>query len=374
MAKYRQLYTEFWSDSFVLELPHEEKFFYLYLLTNTKTTQSGIYEISKKFIELETGLSNEVIEKLLNKFKEYNKILYSTDTKEIMILNWMKYNVPNNINAKICVNRELLRVKYKEFLEILYDKCIVTKLDVDKIFEGIIIDENDKNDDVDSLIKVDELPVDVILNSDNEECDIKSENEKSQENNNSGKEEVLELSRNYLLYAPFTGDLQGPYQVLGSNRIRSKKEKVINKKQELINKEEVVTSKKGVLSKSAAISNCDGIKGVIKVFEENVHAITPLIYEKILEFTKHVSNKVILMAIDEAVNFDVKNMQYISKILNSWISNGINTAQQVLEYQKQWSSKKKSTATQTVKPGGFCDYEQRTYDFDLLEKGLLGQL
>jgi len=56
MAKYRQLYTEFWSDSFVLELSSEEKFFYLYLLTNTKTTQSGIYEISRRFIETETGL------------------------------------------------------------------------------------------------------------------------------------------------------------------------------------------------------------------------------------------------------------------------------------------------------------------------------
>ena len=32
MAKYRQLYTEFWSDSFVLELTPEEKYFYLYLM------------------------------------------------------------------------------------------------------------------------------------------------------------------------------------------------------------------------------------------------------------------------------------------------------------------------------------------------------
>jgi hypothetical protein len=39
MAKYRQLYTEFWSDSFVLELTPEEKHFYLYLISNSKTTQ-----------------------------------------------------------------------------------------------------------------------------------------------------------------------------------------------------------------------------------------------------------------------------------------------------------------------------------------------
>ncbi len=55
MAKYRQLYTEFWSDSFVLELTPEEKYFYLYLISNCKTTQCGIYEISKRIIETETG-------------------------------------------------------------------------------------------------------------------------------------------------------------------------------------------------------------------------------------------------------------------------------------------------------------------------------
>ena len=383
MAKYRQLYTEFWSDSFVLELTPEEKYFYLYLLTNTKTKQCGIYEISKKYVELETSLSNEAIEKLLNKFCDYNKILYCEDTKEIMVLNWIKYNVPNNVNAIKCVNRELSRVKHKEFLEILYDKCLTSKLDVDKIFEDIIIEENDKNASVDYSKKVDELPVEVMKNSIAEECDIKIENGEIQEGNNSLKKESLELCSNYLRYTSLTGDLQGAYQGLGSNRIRSNKEEVRNKKQELINKEEVVRSKKGVLSKSviikhkntsAAITNCDGLKSVIKVFEENIHAITPLEYKKILEFTKHVSSKVIIMAIDEAVNFNVKNIRYISKILNSWISYGINTVQQVIDHQKQWASKQKSSLAQTVNPGGFCDYDKRTYDIDLFEKRLLGQL
>ena len=64
MAKYRQLYTEFWSDSFILDLTPEEKYFYLYLMTNTKTTQTGIYEISKRTIETDTGYNRETVEKL----------------------------------------------------------------------------------------------------------------------------------------------------------------------------------------------------------------------------------------------------------------------------------------------------------------------
>jgi len=141
MAKYRQIYTEFWSDSFILELTPEEKFFYLYILTNTKSKQSGIYELSKRFIETETGLNRETIDILIKKFSEYNKILYCEETKEIMILNWIKYNIPNNQNIIKCVNGEIRKIKNKEFLKILFKRCVAAQLDVEKIFENIIIEK-----------------------------------------------------------------------------------------------------------------------------------------------------------------------------------------------------------------------------------------
>ena len=68
MAKYRQIYTEFWSDDFILELDLQEKLFYLYLLTNTKSTQSGIYQISPRLISLETGCDKVIVTQLLKKF------------------------------------------------------------------------------------------------------------------------------------------------------------------------------------------------------------------------------------------------------------------------------------------------------------------
>ncbi|MBU3182528.1 replication protein [Clostridium psychrophilum] len=141
MAKYRQLYTEFWSDSFVLELTTQEKFFYLYLLTNTKSTQSGVYELSKRFIEMETGFDRETVDKLIEKFISYKKILYCEETKEIMMINWMKYNIPNNPNAIKCVNKEMSKVKNREFLKVLFEKCVLDHLDVEKIFENIIIND-----------------------------------------------------------------------------------------------------------------------------------------------------------------------------------------------------------------------------------------
>jgi hypothetical protein len=83
MAIYRQIQTTFWQDDFILQLTTEEKFFYLYLLTNSKTKQRGIYQLPIPVMILETGFSQTTIQKLLNRFEEYGKIIYSPATKEI---------------------------------------------------------------------------------------------------------------------------------------------------------------------------------------------------------------------------------------------------------------------------------------------------
>ena len=108
------------------------------------------------------------------------------------------------------------------------------------------------------------------------------------------------------------------------------------------------------------------------MFEENVHAITPFEFEKILGYAKLVSSEVIIMAIEEAVIYNAKTMKYIDKILSSWINSGVKTSEGVKEYQKKWTNKNSSRVRQNVKKGTFCDYDQRTYDFDELEKRLLG--
>ena len=53
-------------------------------MTNSKTSQCGIYELSYRVIELETGYNRETVEKLLNRFVEYGKIKYSKNTKELL--------------------------------------------------------------------------------------------------------------------------------------------------------------------------------------------------------------------------------------------------------------------------------------------------
>ncbi|HHK5536492.1 TPA: DnaD domain-containing protein [Bacillus mobilis] len=124
MAVYRNVQVNFWQDEFILDLTPEERYFYIYLLTGTKTQQCGIYVLPKRLAELETGYSMETVEKLLNRFVAYGKILYDAETKELYILNWLHYNPILNTNVEKCVLRELKTVKSKEFIHMFLRKCL----------------------------------------------------------------------------------------------------------------------------------------------------------------------------------------------------------------------------------------------------------
>ncbi|UAW07757.1 replication protein [Psychrobacillus phage PVJ1] len=117
MSKYRSVQVSFWQDAFVLDLTPEEKYFYIYLMTNSKANQIGIYELPKRIIETETGYNRETVEKLLKRFVEYDKIVYNEPTKEVMLLNWSKHNWNNSPKVIKRVEDELKEVKFLPFVE-----------------------------------------------------------------------------------------------------------------------------------------------------------------------------------------------------------------------------------------------------------------
>lgn len=128
MATYRKLHTTFWTDPFVESLTQEQKLFYLYLITNTKTKQSGIYEITKKYMAFETGFSVKEITELITHFVNDGKILYSERTNEIAIVNWVKHNFSFSHSVLKCIETDLYEVKDKELVKTLYDKKYIDTL------------------------------------------------------------------------------------------------------------------------------------------------------------------------------------------------------------------------------------------------------
>ncbi|PUF85810.1 DNA replication protein DnaD, partial [Bacillus altitudinis] len=95
MAKFRQVYTTFWNDPKVTEeMTPEDRYFYLYLITNPNTTQIGVYSITKKQMAFDLGYSIESINSLMDRFETHHElIVYNNETRELAIKNWAKYNL-----------------------------------------------------------------------------------------------------------------------------------------------------------------------------------------------------------------------------------------------------------------------------------------
>ena len=119
MAVFRQVQTDFWQDVRVVEeMTPEDRYFYLYLLTNPHTSQIGIYQIPKKMMAFEMGYSIESINSLMDRFEKHHKLIkYNPETRELAILNWGRYNLNRGGKPmEDCVKKELEEVKDKTLI------------------------------------------------------------------------------------------------------------------------------------------------------------------------------------------------------------------------------------------------------------------
>ena len=95
MAIKRIVSTDFWTDNKVVDMfSPEDKLFMLYLLTNPHASLLGIYPLSVRVASFEIGFSVEAIKVLIERFQnKYGVILYSENTQEIAVLNWLKHSI-----------------------------------------------------------------------------------------------------------------------------------------------------------------------------------------------------------------------------------------------------------------------------------------
>lgn len=121
MAFYRNISINFWTDSKIDDdFTPEDKYFYLYLLTNPHTNICGCYEISMKQMERETGYNEDTIKRLINRMERIHKVIrYDSITKEVLIINWSKYNWSASAKVEKAIAKvadRIKSVKFKNFL------------------------------------------------------------------------------------------------------------------------------------------------------------------------------------------------------------------------------------------------------------------
>ncbi|MCY3024919.1 hypothetical protein [Aerococcus loyolae] len=95
MTVRRVVPTSFWRSLEALDhYSQEERYFALYLMTNPKCSQVGIYSLPKRLIAFETGLSLDQVDRLLDRFsQDFKKIAYSHTHQEVTLLHSLSYSI-----------------------------------------------------------------------------------------------------------------------------------------------------------------------------------------------------------------------------------------------------------------------------------------
>ncbi|WP_045522667.1 DnaD domain-containing protein [Neobacillus niacini] len=137
MAKYRMVRTDFWKNPIVLEeMTPEDKYFYLYLLTNSNTTQTGIYKITKKQMAFDLGYSIEGVHSLMERFINHHKVIrYNPETRELAIKNWGKDNL-NKAGKPVmdCIFTELKEIEDTSLIQYVSES--IKKQEIRSLYES----------------------------------------------------------------------------------------------------------------------------------------------------------------------------------------------------------------------------------------------
>ncbi|WP_174881895.1 DNA replication protein DnaD, partial [Metabacillus niabensis] len=188
MGKYRMIHTDFWDDPVVIEeMTPEERYFYLYLLTNTKTTQIGIYRITKKQIAFDLGYSIDTVQMLMERFIHQHKLIrYNLETRELAIRNWGKENLHKGGKPVMdCIASELKAVKDTSLIQ--YVAELIPKQEIRDLFESFCAPENSLSNE-DSKQTEENVPVENDLNEAKEDSlypfTIRGEKEKEKQKEN----------------------------------------------------------------------------------------------------------------------------------------------------------------------------------------------
>lgn len=88
MSKLRSVNTGFWNDEYVGDLSRDERYLFLYFLTNPLTNIAGAYKIGRKVIRQDTGFTDDELDPILEKLERDGKAVYQDGW--IVLTNFLK--------------------------------------------------------------------------------------------------------------------------------------------------------------------------------------------------------------------------------------------------------------------------------------------
>jgi len=302
--------TSFWTDMEVIDnYSIEDKFFYLYLLTNDKSTQIGIYPLPKKVMSFETGFTTDVIQVLIERFSNnYKKIVYSEKTQEVTILDSLEFSILSGGKpVSDLLEREITAIKdsslilatYKEMKEFwLLSKRQIDKT-VMKLFESEMTNRN-------------------INFSQNH-------NQKQNQKQNHNQIHIQNHNHNHNQESSITNG--------STNRRTNREIKEKNENEEIILERYIHLIKQTCLQPNKEITQ----DNILEVFyEEMIGQISPEVNVRFEMWQEIYSKPIILEALYRSLNAK-KPISYANKIIESWLADGVVNYQDIIKSDRNFN-------------------------------------
>jgi hypothetical protein len=127
----RLIDTELWNNEQIVEdFTSDDKYFWLYLLTNPHGSICGVMKYAPAIMGRDMGLHKDTIENLVYRFENnYKLIVVDKETKELLILNWYKWNwstseklLQSVFNSKETIKSEYIKNLVQERIDMVSEK------------------------------------------------------------------------------------------------------------------------------------------------------------------------------------------------------------------------------------------------------------
>jgi hypothetical protein len=139
MAKYRQVHVHIWKDGWFLDLEPKFKLFFIYLFTNERASISGIYELPKRVMSFESGLTFSEIDDAFKVFEQENKAYL--DDGVVWIANLRKYHETRSPKVQKCIADDIAAVKDCQLKDIY-----IGRYGIDRVSDTLSIPRSSSRD------------------------------------------------------------------------------------------------------------------------------------------------------------------------------------------------------------------------------------
>lgn len=135
----RMIDTDLWNNEDIIEyFTAEDKYFWLYLLTNPHNNICGVMKASPVLIARDMGYSKECIQNLLYRFENVHKAIFvDKETHELLILNWGKFNWNKSPDILKTVEKTMDSVNSPYIRDLLYERIKIVWGNIEKKKQGV---------------------------------------------------------------------------------------------------------------------------------------------------------------------------------------------------------------------------------------------